>query len=90
MQIEIITQADLQKLREDIVNDIKALLKPRDIRRWLKSSDLQKMLQCSPGTLQNLRIQGHLPYTKIGGSIYYLASDVEKMMEENVHPRMKK
>ncbi len=86
MQIEIITKEDLQKLRQDIVNDIKSMLKPSDTRRWLKSTDVRKMLQCSPGTLQNLRMSGHLPYTKIGGSIYYLASDIEQMLEVNRYP----
>jgi hypothetical protein len=40
-------------------------------------------LQISPGTLQNLRINGTLPYTKIGGIIYYDAAEIQKVMEEN-------
>jgi hypothetical protein len=36
-------------------------------KKWLKSSEVKKMLGISPGTLQNLRINGMLPFTKIGG-----------------------
>jgi hypothetical protein len=36
-------------------------------KQWLKSVDVRKMLNISPGTLQNLRINGTLRYTKIGG-----------------------
>ena len=40
-------------------------------------------LQISPGTLQNLRVNGTLPSTKIGGIIYYDAAEIQKVMEEN-------
>jgi hypothetical protein len=42
-----------------------------------------KLLNCSPGTLQNLRINGTLPFTKMGGTIYYLYSDVVKVLTNN-------
>ena len=41
------------------------------------------LLQVSPGTLQNLRIYGTLPYTKVGGIIYYDAEEIQKVMEAN-------
>lgn len=41
------------------------------------------MLAISPGTLQNLRINGTLPYTKVGGVIYYDADDINNMLTEN-------
>ena len=34
------------------------------------------MLRISPGTLQNLRVNGTLAYTKIGGIIYYKYEDI--------------
>jgi hypothetical protein len=40
------------------------------------------MLGISPGTLQNLRINGTLPYTKVGGVIYYAYEDLIRVMEE--------
>jgi hypothetical protein len=42
-----------------------------------------KMLQISPGTLQNLRINGTLPFSKMGGIIYYDIEDIQKVMIKN-------
>jgi len=49
-------------------------------REWLKSSEVRKLLKVSAGTLQNLRINGTLPYRKIGGSMYYRIEDLKKLM----------
>jgi hypothetical protein len=45
--------------------------------------DARKLLKISTGTLQNLRVNGTIPYTKIGGVIYYAYNDVLKMIEDN-------
>jgi len=34
-------------------------------------------------TLQNLRINGKLKYTKVGGTIFYRWEDVEEMLQSN-------
>ena len=52
-------------------------------KKWLKSNEVRKLLNISPGTLQNLRINGTLSYTKIGGIIYYAYSDLMKVLEQN-------
>lgn len=39
------------------------------------------MLKISPGTLQNLRVNGTLRFTKIGGIIYYSYEDIELLLE---------
>jgi hypothetical protein len=54
-------------------------------QKWLKSNQVRKMLLVSPGTLQNLRINGTLPYTKIGGVIFYDYEDIKKMLEKHKH-----
>ncbi|WP_370362918.1 hypothetical protein [Mucilaginibacter flavidus] len=41
------------------------------------------MLKISPGTLQNLRVNGTRTFTKIGGIMYYKYEDILKMMEGN-------
>ncbi|WP_051292976.1 helix-turn-helix domain-containing protein [Olivibacter sitiensis] len=50
-------------------------------REWLKSVEVRRLLGISPGTLQNLRVNGTLPYRKVGGSMYYRREDIRKMME---------
>jgi hypothetical protein len=41
-------------------------------------------LKVTPRTLQNYRNHGILPYTQIGGKIFYRQSDVFKVLEENM------
>jgi len=50
-------------------------------RTWLKSAEVRRLLGISPGTLQNLRVNGSLPFRKIGGTIYYKLSDIHRLME---------
>jgi hypothetical protein len=88
---QIATTGDLLALKNELIDEIKDLLKgkPNSSQKpWLKSADVRKMLSISDGTLQTLRINGTIPYTKIGGAIYYAYDDIIKMMEENrIHNR---
>lgn len=85
MAIEVITKEDLQQFRHQLLDDIKSILgeKPQEQKEWLKSFEVRKLLKISPGTLQNLRINGTLSYTKIGSIIYYNYQDIEKLLEAN-------
>jgi Helix-turn-helix domain len=85
MEIEFITKADFHLLKNDIVDEIRKVLQtsPSEQKEWLKTSDVLSMLSCSPGTLQNLRVNGSLPFSKMGGTIYYLRADVLKMLSAN-------
>lgn len=86
MATEIITVEDLQIFKSELISDIKALLKEQTgqpIKKWLKSYEVRKLLNISPGTLQNLRINGTLPYTKIGGVMYYDYADIQNMLQAN-------
>ena len=88
MATEIITITDLRDFKIEILDDIKRLLKEvsgQPVKKWLKSYEVRKILNISPGTLQNLRINGTLPYTKIGGVIYYDYSDIQEMLQSRKH-----
>ena len=85
MAVEIVTKQDLNEFRTLLLNDFKEILqtKPQQTKQWLKSSEVRKLLAISPGTLQTLRINKTLSYTKIGGIIYYAQRDIEKLLEQN-------
>lgn len=86
MPTSLITADDLREFKMELLEEIRELLTKRSgrtMKKWLKSTDVMEMLKISPGTLQNLRINGTIPYTKIGGLIYYDASVIERVMEEN-------
>ena len=85
MAIEVITREDLNEFRTLLLSDLNAMFnsKPQQQKQWLKSSEVRKLLNISPGTLQNLRINGTLTYTKIGGIMYYDNSDIDKLLNGN-------
>ena len=86
MPTSIITTDDLREFKMELLDDIKNLLAKQatgKLKRYLKSSEVMDLLQVSPGTLQNLRINGTLPYTKVGGIIYYDAEEIQDIMTAN-------
>ncbi len=86
MPREIITTDDLREFKMELLDEIKDLLKTSPelgAKKYLKSQDLMKILKVSSGTLQTMRINGTLPYTKIGGIIFYDPEEISKVMKEN-------
>jgi len=57
-------------------------------KKWLKSKEVRKLFNISPGTLQNLRAKGTLPFTRVGGVIYYDAQDIQRILEPKVGPAL--
>jgi hypothetical protein len=53
------------------------------ISDWLDSQDVMQALHISPRTLQTLRSNGTLPYSRIGNKIYYLKQDIIKILSDN-------
>ena len=86
MPATIITTDDLREFKMELLDDIKNLLSKQNsgkLKKYLKYSEVMDLLQVSPGTLQNLRINGTLPYTKVGGIIYYDAEEIQGVMTAN-------
>lgn len=86
MPTSIITTDDLRDFKMELLDDIKKILAKQatgSLKKYLKSSEVMEMLQISPGTLQNLRINGTLPFSKMGGIIYYDIEDIQKVMHKN-------
>ncbi len=85
MAIEVITREDLNEFRTLLLSDLNIMLnsKQPQHKKWLKSIEVRKLLNISSGTLQNLRVNGTITYTKIGGILFYSNSDLEKLLESN-------
>jgi len=86
MAATIITTEDLIEFKKELLEDIKKIFESQSTtqnKKWLKSAEVRELLNISPGTLQNLRINGTLSYTKIGGIMYYDNQDIDKIMEKN-------
>ena len=81
----------MNEFRKLLLTELKELIQAKTQKQWLKSNEVRKLLNISPGTLQNMRINGTLSYTKIGGIIYYSSTDIDKVLEVNkvnAHPNL--
>ena len=87
MAIAIITKEDLQQFKIELLESIEKLLqgKKTEEKLWLRTSEVRKLLNISSGTLQNLRINGTLRYSKIGGVLFYNYKDIEKLLMDFKH-----
>jgi hypothetical protein len=88
--METITSDDLRQFRLQLIGEIKELLNgrkaPPDYHmppEWIKSSVARKILDMSPGTLQNLRISGKVRFQRIGGSYYYSREDLNALFQND-------
>jgi hypothetical protein len=78
-----ITKKDLLVFGNLMLSEIQSLInKQEPAASWLKSNEVRKLLKISPGTLQNLRINGTLNYTRIGGTLYYKYEDIKKLLDK--------
>ncbi len=82
-QIEIISKEDLQQFKHELMEEIRSIIKPEqsEKKQWLRSKDVRKMLKISPGTLQTLRINGMLPFTKVGSIMFYKHEDIVRLLD---------
>jgi hypothetical protein len=81
---QIVTLADLADFKIELLADFKKLLREnrgQPTKKWLKSHEVRKLLDISPGTLQHLRVNGTLPFTKIGSVIFYDYDDIQAMLQ---------
>lgn len=80
MQVEFISKEDLKVFKEELLKEIKQFGQGQS-KKWLKSNEVRKLLNISPGTLQHLRVNGTLRYTKIGGMMYYKLEEIYQILE---------
>jgi len=86
--LDLITKEDLQKFKAELFAELRQLnittADASPTKKWMKSAEVREMLDISPGTLQNLRINGTLRFTKIGSLMFYKREDIEKILEDNL------
>ena len=86
MSVNILTKEDLIQFKQELLTELKDVFHqgPAPIKKWLKSDEVKDLLKVSASTLQTLRINGTLTYTKLGGIIYYDYEHIENVMKENL------
>ncbi len=86
MKLDLITKEDLEHFKVDLLAEMRNILKGEKMfgdGLWLRSAEVRKLLKISPGTLQNLRINGTLRYSMVGKMFYYKREDINNILEDN-------
>lgn len=74
-----------QALKEELLEELRHLLieqPPKPEKKWLKNKTVRELLDVSAGTLQSLRDNGILPFSRIGRHFYYDPTDIERVLEQ--------
>ena len=76
----------LTQFKNELIKELESKLpKQSGMQEYkiLKSKDLKRQLAISDSTIENLRNNGLLNYSKVGGTYFYYQSDVNAMLERN-------
>ena len=91
MELIVLSKNDLKDLLDRIVEravtrsmgEIEALSEDTAPKEWLTNKEAQRFLGLSKTTLQRYRDDGVLPYSKLGGNIYYRYENVVAVLGEH-------
>ncbi len=81
--LNLITKEDLDAFKRELFEQLGKLninIGQSQNKKWLRSAEVRILLNISPGTLQNLRINGTLPFRKVGSILYYSYADISKLL----------
>ena len=83
-KIEILTKDDLNEFKAELIQEFKVVIEAEAQNvQWLKSSETASILGISPGTLKNLRDSRSIPFSKLGGTLYYNMNDINQILLAN-------
>ncbi len=82
MNIEIITRDEFNSFKQEVLEALKTKGSNQN-KRFLRSAEMRKMFGISAGTLQNMRINGTIPFSKIGTTILYDFDEVVAILNKN-------
>jgi hypothetical protein len=83
---QFITVQHLEDFHKKLMTDLEQLLEHRlnfTPKKWLRSYEVRKMLNISPGTLQHLKASGTITFSKVGGSHYYNYQKIQELLASN-------
>lgn len=85
-QLILMNSEELRELIRDM-KEVKGLLSTRqtknDFPQLLRTSEVKKLLKIGESTLATLRQNGSIPFTKVGGTIYFLKEDLKQIIQNN-------
>ena len=86
---DMVTKEDLRQFGLELLGNIGNLITQTkegnsDVteQEWIKSKQVRKLMNMSPGSVQNLRVTEKVRYKKIVGSYYYNKADLLKLFTD--------
>jgi hypothetical protein len=69
------------------VRELKTLVQEKDgkgaVLDLLRTDEVKRLLKLKDSSLATLRANGTIPFSKVGGTIYYLKKDIEFIIKQN-------
>lgn len=87
--ILIMTKEDLDLFKKEVLNEIRAsnqLIQEAKFN-YMRSKDVMTEFKISSSQLQNWRIGGTIPYTKIGDTYLYPRNEIKNVLNRNANIR---
>ena len=82
IQAELIKQGKISL--DDLTDtELDNLVEHSFLEDWIDNQDVMHILHISPRTLQTLRTNGTLPFSRIGNKLYYRKQDIQKILADN-------
>ena len=81
---QLLTVQDLYQFKKQLLDELLIAIKTNGsitAKKWLKAHEVRRLLKISPGTLQTLKANGTIPYTKIGGVHFFDHEDIQQVLE---------
>ena len=86
MGLNILTTEDLKKFKEELFIELRQLIGSQTKtnndkqREWLRTKEVCKLLGVSLSKLQYMRDNNEIKFTRIGGTIFYNAEEINKLL----------
>ena len=82
VQAELLRQKRISL--DDLTDEeIDTLVERSFLEDWIDAQDVMSRLHISPRTLQTLRSNGILPFSRIGNKLYYRRSDISRILNNH-------
>ena len=86
-KVHIFTDEEFRNLVgsiSELKNQVEKIRTPIPLSdKWVEHHKALQIFQCTSRTLQSYRSNGFLPYSKIGGKIFYLITDIDELIQSN-------
>ncbi|MFC2090897.1 helix-turn-helix domain-containing protein [Bacteroidota bacterium] len=82
----IATLSDILQMKTEILEALEEYTQSNNHsqKKWIRGPEAREMLSISSSKLQNMRIMGDIPYSKIGTTYYYPVDEIHNVLKGNL------